>query len=468
MALPTIAINSTTGSDTTASGDGTAINVSGAAAATHSNTTINITDAVSLTGVPVDGSACLWVATSSGRRWSKITAISGSSGAWVVTVADAYGVTDAADAWAIGGKRATLNGSLQLGVDIRGGWTIDVQTNQTLTANWRIAPNAVGNFQTTFTSSAPTYDGAGRISGPVVNTSTNGIVALDNAGANHLLISHLVFRCSAATPGEGVRPVGFSNGGVTEMMLYDVLLDGWNNGIADTDTGNNVQVSGLALDRVEIKNCIRDGANIINKGAAFSDCYIHTNNTGGAGNAGLYSASGFLIASNCVFDGNKGCNVLCGSASSGNFVNSFINCVFSNAVSVASNGNGLSFGSNGGGSMVIKNCIMFGNVGWGVAGTSPLDVLVNLNNAYGGNGIGNRQTIPAGANDVTLTANPFASATDFALNSTAGGGAACKHAGAPQTLLSATATAPDVGAVQGGSGAAAGGGAPLSRVFTGM
>lgn len=52
-----------------------------------------------------------------------------------------------------------------------------------------------------------------------------------------------------------------------------------------------------------------------------------------------------------------------------------------------------------------------------------------------------------------LTASPFVSSSDLGLNATAGGGAACKQAGASQALLSATAAAPDIGAVQAGSSA---------------
>src|SRR6478752_5150421 len=124
MALPTVVINSA-GSDSAASGAGPSTALTGSLAATAASTTVNITDVVNLSGVAVDGSAALWVSSSSGRQWSKITAISGSSGAWVVTVANAYANTESGRTWGIGGKRATCAGSPQLFVDWGLGWIID-------------------------------------------------------------------------------------------------------------------------------------------------------------------------------------------------------------------------------------------------------------------------------------------------------------------------------------------------------
>src|SRR5262245_57151438 len=72
MSLPIIQINNSTGSDTAASGAGPATALTGTLAATHANTTANITDAVDLSGVATDGSAALWVLSSSGRQFSKI------------------------------------------------------------------------------------------------------------------------------------------------------------------------------------------------------------------------------------------------------------------------------------------------------------------------------------------------------------------------------------------------------------
>ncbi len=73
---------------------------------------------------------------------------------------------------------------------------------------------------------------------------------------------------------------------------------------------------------------------------------------------------------------------------------------------------------------------------------------------------------------VTLSADPFVAAgTDFRLNSTAGGGAACRGVGAPATYPGyGAANAPDIGAYQtaggGGSGGGGGGYIPFGGAFS--
>jgi hypothetical protein len=66
---------------------------------------------------------------------------------------------------------------------------------------------------------------------------------------------------------------------------------------------------------------------------------------------------------------------------------------------------------------------------------------------------GAKVNVPAGLNEITLTADPFTSSTDSSLNSTAGGGAALANAGWPGAYQSGSATGYlDVGAVQNNTG----------------
>ena len=108
MPEPKILFNSSTGSDTQASGAGPATAIFGTGASLNSSTSVDLSaDAPNLSGVATDGSACLWVSTSSGRQFAKITAVNNTTK--IVTVALAYGVTATGLTWAIGGKRATLD-----------------------------------------------------------------------------------------------------------------------------------------------------------------------------------------------------------------------------------------------------------------------------------------------------------------------------------------------------------------------
>ncbi len=445
MALPTVAINSA-GSDTLASGAGPAVALNGSLAATHTNTTVNITDVVDLSGVAVDGSAVLWVSSSSGKQWSKITTIAGSSGAWVVTVADAYANTESGKSWAIGGKRLSLNGSIQLGLDMRSGWVIDVQTDQVLTSTFRLTPNAVNNQWSSFTSTSVTR--------PIISTSTNSVSPCDLQGANQLIVSHLSLLNTAGTPADGIALASFSSA-ATAVLVDDCVVDGFRNGIMDHDSGGNADVFAMVITNCEVKNCTTFGVNLW-AGANVEGCKIHDNLGAGLNLLGTRARAVSVV--DTVIYGNVGidCDVALVAQTSALFRN--VN--FTGATAGVSAGFGLRLNTaNNTNTVRVDNCIFYGNAKYGLYNANLIGVLSVSNCAFGNNvtadvfGTG----VTTGTNPITLTANPFVSATDFALNSTAGGGAACKGAGISQSLLSASATAPDVGAVQRGSSGSSGG-----------
>ena len=101
---------------------------------------------------------------------------------------------------------------------------------------------------------------------------------------------------------------------------------------------------------------------------------------------------------------------------------------------------------------VIQNCISYANTGWGFNyPTAPTGTFFGMDyNAYGANTAGNLNNLPTGAHDATLTANPFnaPASGDFSLNSTSGGGAACKAAGFQGSFAGAVNGTIDMGSVQ--------------------
>lgn len=126
MALPTITCDNLNGSNTAASGAGPATAVTGTASA-HTNgaatTTITLTNSPDLSGVAVDGSAVIHLITSSGRRFSMITAVDNI--AKTVTVEDSFTIALASPVdYAIGGKLASPFVT-QLSLDVKSGWTVD-------------------------------------------------------------------------------------------------------------------------------------------------------------------------------------------------------------------------------------------------------------------------------------------------------------------------------------------------------
>lgn len=155
MPEPKILFNSSSGSDTQASGAGPATAIFGTGASLNSTTSVDLSaDSPNLSGVATDGSACLWVNTATGRQFAKITAVNNTTK--IVTVALAYGVTATGLTWAIGGKRATLDDAnsrklfgtatgTQYSLGWQAGWECVLETDQIITSTLILSgPGATG------------------------------------------------------------------------------------------------------------------------------------------------------------------------------------------------------------------------------------------------------------------------------------------------------------------------------------
>lgn len=104
MTLPNgyVILNSSTGSDTQASGLGPSTAVYGSAASITLDS--NVVTGIDTTGVTAGD--LLWVQSSTGRQFSIIASVDSAT---QVTCDDNFGVTESGRTWAIGGKRATLD-----------------------------------------------------------------------------------------------------------------------------------------------------------------------------------------------------------------------------------------------------------------------------------------------------------------------------------------------------------------------
>jgi hypothetical protein len=130
-AHPLITFNNQTGSDTGASGAPASIGPIFAAATCNTGGVLSNTinwpaNGLQGAGVPTDGSAILWLKTASGRQFTQITGLATNT----VTVDDQFNIAGGIDC-AVGGKRRTIAGSLQVFPDVKGdhglnipGWTI--------------------------------------------------------------------------------------------------------------------------------------------------------------------------------------------------------------------------------------------------------------------------------------------------------------------------------------------------------
>ena len=181
MAFPVIQVNSSTGSDSLASGapGGTAA-ITGTLAV-PTTTSVAIADAVALGSVPTDGSACLYLAdaTAGHRNFDNITAISGTSGAWTVTVTNGYTTSGSNFNWAIGGQRLTISSATSLKLlnnnsangDAMPGWAEEMQSGYTETIAASLRPFRSGDF---VNGTIELRGAAGAATQPVLTFSNNG------------------------------------------------------------------------------------------------------------------------------------------------------------------------------------------------------------------------------------------------------------------------------------------------------
>jgi hypothetical protein len=283
---------------------------------------------------------------------------------------------------------------------------------------------------------------------PLLTTATNSIDIIRLATGNFWTFTNVSFSSTAGTRGNGIQQ--FTGGGGLTVSCTQCTFDGFTNAFNGDNAGSHGVFNNIYLDRAELKN---GGDGVVNTGGGtlvFLNCYVHNNGRGSNASFGAQFVIGSIFANNTTdaFTMSGGSNLQA------------INSVFTGSTSGGS-GAGIRFDVGAQNAIVnLQNNILYGDtVGFLVNTGNPV-VIANNNNAYGSNTT-NRSGISAGANDVTLTANPFtnAGAGDYSLNSTAGGGALLKGTGFPGIFPGATSTGHlDIGAVQssGGGGGAVG------------
>lgn len=182
MALPTILVNSATGSDSAASGAGPATALSGTAGSTDvTGFIVSLDGSPDLSGVATDGSAVLFFnqgSTASSPCFITINAVDNTAKTVTVDVNVGAGATNVP--WGIGGKRASIGGADSKTLfdrnsgagDALPGWTIEMESGhtETITATMTLRRNGDA------TSGHITLKGtSGAATPPVVTFSNNGV-----------------------------------------------------------------------------------------------------------------------------------------------------------------------------------------------------------------------------------------------------------------------------------------------------
>lgn len=445
-----VKINNSTGSNANSGagpGDGTTSGtVLTGSDASYSTTTVTLPNA-DLSNVLTDGSHLLYLNTSSGKKFFPITAKANSGTATAnVTVSTAPTGTSSGLSYGLGGKRfdfeTTNSFSKNLFADAAAGWRIELEATGTAydltsTINW----TASGSL----TAGLIEFVGTGGT--PVINTGSNSISPITLAANDYLWIENIEFTSSAATRADAITHTSTSN------VSNDVFLVGNKFSGFASAWGLSSSTRVYAADN-EITNCVAAsssrGAFTVQSTNAYTFIgnYFH-DITGEA----IYQISAhdstWLVLSN-IFDTISGVAVRAtNGGSSANWR------VFENIFYGAATGLGLDFTYTSGMNYCVANNIFYGNSGYGftsgVTNSVQQDIVfaINCNNAYGSNTSGNRNNVPAGDDDVTLTSDPWTDAPngDFTLNTTAGGGADIVDAGYPQTFLDGNTSYRPIGPV---------------------
>lgn len=417
-----ILFNSSTGSDTQASGLGPATAVFGAGASTTAASAV-------VTGIDTTGVTAgdlLWVQSTSGRQFSIIASVDSAS---QVTCDDTFANTESSRNWGIGGKRASITGSLRLfddgsSADSKAGWIMELQSGYTETISAsRLSLRGAGD-----TTSGPKIlrGVSGAATMPVISFShsTADIVPWDAywqiqdlelkkitaAGGSVFSSAGMFFHVRGVVVSSDGNDWGSICGSVQHSWSFEgCQFSGCSDGI-DAGGGSWVQISvydctftSLGGTAVKCNGANKAAMNV--RGCVFDSCNIGVE-----------------------FSSSRTDGIANGSSIEGNiFYGSTSDAIKLPSTTPAFYG-GLSLSKN----------IIYGNGGYGVnfsgAGVDKefLDAvsMTFSRNAFGSNTSGNVNVSNVSRNEVTLTADPFTDAAngDFSLNDVAGGGAALKAA----------------------------------------
>jgi len=236
--------------------------------------------------------------------------------------------------------------------------------------------------------------------------------------------------------------------GTTGYMFafFNCVVDGFTTGF--DSNSNNAQP--LIIGNCEVKNCTTSG---ISNGSStyIYDSYIHGNAIGmqNPSAAGSGGNNEFLVV-NCIVASNtsQGMNMTAGSVN-GSFCH--VDVSYCSFYSNTGDHIKITVGGNAAG-LAVRNTIFYGGSAYAINFTvaSQYTMMYLRYNAFGSNSSGNYNNCPTGTGDVALSSNPFTNAGsgDFSLNSTAGGGAACKAAGFPGAMIGGGTGYVDIGALQ--------------------
>lgn len=411
-----ILFNSSTGSDSLASGLGPATAVNGSGASTTATSAV-------VTGIDTTGVSAgdlLWVESSSGRQFSVIASVDSAT---QVTCDDVFANTESGRNWAIGGKRLSLGSTSSRTLfgtsGMAAGWVLELEDGYTETLLSELEILASGD-----TTSGPcVLKGVFSATAKPVLTFSNNGRGIYYRGNRWKFIDFDLKNTHATKTGSTAifaENQGRMNAEIRRVNISD-STDNFHTG---------VRLGGVfKLVACEIAHAVDDG---IQSGGNTSNhtiagCYVHH-----CGVAGL--DQGNQAGVRLLF------NVFANNGGNGAELNTFGGSVVAAGnVFHGNGGSGLLIGSSTSADLVVNNTFTSSGA-YGISNESGLDLMAEGGlmdyNAFHNNTSGPRNNLSVGEHDVTLTTDPYTDAAtgDFTLNSTAGGGADCADAGFPQMI----------------------------------
>ena len=270
MAFPTILFNVASGSDTAASGSGPTTALSGTAAS-YSGSVFTLDGTPDLSGVATDGTHLIWVQTSTGRQFFTINAV--DDGADTVTVDDAPAGTTTGLTWGLGGKRNSLDNAdnrlLFSAADLKGGWIVELEDDQTLTSGLVCAAAGYAMIR-------------GASEHVVINQTSSNTPIFTSLIAEYVF-SSLKFTNSHVTKGSNSVAFYFQSGGVARVKIDNCIFGDATNQLYSANYRNSSGAQ-VWISDCEIAHCTNNGWNRHSgySGALYMErCWVHDNSSVG-------------------------------------------------------------------------------------------------------------------------------------------------------------------------------------------
>jgi hypothetical protein len=409
--------NSSTGSDSNASGLGPASAVVGSSAELDGTSTVDMSyDGMDLSSISAGD--LLFCGTSSGRQFSVIASV--DTGNETITTDDVW-PTESGVSWAVGGKRATLENSKQL---LRDSFT-DEKPELHLETDQIISTSFYSTSASPMSARIRSSDGTQRT---ITQTASDYIFR----GGNYIL-QNIKLICTNATP--AVSLLRWENAtGYSSMTATNCHFAG---GAQTLNSGGGSYGLRLRMMGCEVSGFTSNNGAIFGQGFGGTSkgqvsayfCYFHSNSRDvGSTSTGNTTILTFV---NCIFDGTNSAGGWAFAIGRANYTQT-MGCVFYNYSSGA-------WYFHIQTPSYVRHCL-FVNCGTAIGAYGSLTARGNSDFSYFYNNTNNYSDYTTiQGNDVELSADPFTDAAngDFSLNSDASGGAALRAA--TNTMGSTTA-----------------------------